>query len=523
MKKIFNILLLSVVVLGTSSCKKFLDINENPNQALSATPELILPQAITATANNIYNFNVYGSQTVGYYANGGGVSGWGSIVTYDYTTGDFQTLWNTTYNNLNDFEYVIKDSEGKEEYVYFNAIAKLMKAYNFQLLVDTYNDVPYSDAFQGNAALSVKYDAAEDVYKNITDLVDEAFAAIMAADDDVVLQVASQQDPMFGGDMFSWAQFAQSLKLKLIVRANGKIDFTNEDFDASIGFLEDDAIVNPGYAKIEDKQNRFWNNWAYNAAGTRVTRGGQYVPTPYILSFYDGEKITDTYRGTAVYQQFSNGAAPTNQLGNEASNATRGGNPNSWFKGTNATTYSQLGIFKGFDAGQPIMLASEVYFNIAEAKVRGILSGSASEDFNAGIVASFNYLYKNAAGDVPTSRNPEGDAAAYMAVNSTKPLVNFALATSNEQKIEAIITQKYIALNMILGHEAWNDYRRTQFPRNEPDPEGNAVNSFVSLSSRATTPDRLPTRILYPETEFKYNSANVPTINPNSDKIFWAE
>jgi len=523
MKKILNLLLIGLIVVTSSSCKKFLDINENPNDALTATPELILPQAITATANQMYNYNIYGGQTIGYYANGGGVSGWGSIITYNYTTTDYQVLWNTTYDILNDFEYVLKDTEqeGNEQYAYYNAIAKIMKAYNFQLLVDTYNDAPYSEAFQGNEALAVGYDDAATIYKNITDLVDQAFNTILEADDDLVLQVGEAQDPMFGGDMLSWAQFAQSLKLKLIIRGGDKVSFSNKTFDESIGFLEDDAIVNPGYAKIDGKQNRLWNNWAYNAAGTRQTRGGQYIPTPYILGFYSGDKISDNARGTAVYKAFSNGSAPTNQLGYEGSDAERGENPNSWFKGTSSTSYSELGIFKGYDAGQPLMLAAEVYLNKAEAVLKGIISGDAKEDFENGITASFAYLYKDAAGSIPSSRDFEGDAEAYLTANANNPLVNFS--GSNEQKLEAIITQKYIAYNMIMGHEAWNDYRRTGYPKTVANPQGNAVNSMVSLVSQASTPDRLPTRLLYPESEFKYNSSNVITIDPNKDKIFWAK
>lgn len=532
MKKIFNILFISVVLLAGTSCKKYLDINQNPNQALTATPQLILPQAITATANNIYNYNTYGGQTVGYYANAGGVSGWGSIITYDYTTTNFQALWSNTYDNLYDYEYIIKDSEGKEENVYYNAIAKIMKAYNFQLLVDTYNDVPYSDAFQGNAALSVKYDKAEDIYKEITDLVDEAILSITSANEEVVIEVKPQEDPMFDGNMDKWLQFAQSLKLKLIVRAKGKVSFSNENFDSSIGFLEDDAIVNPGYEKTDGpsgsvqtlgKQNRFWAYWAYSAAGTAQGLGGQYIPTPYIVGFYDGTKLSDPDRGYAIYKNWSASGAPTNQLGYTGADAARGATPNHWFKGTNSSNFSQLGIFKGYNAGQPLMLAAEVYFTLAEAEVRGILSGNAKADFESGIVSSFKYLYKDAAGNIPADRDYAGDADLYLDDNASSPLVNFDLATTDEAKIEAIITQKYIASNMILGHEAWNDYRRTNYPKTMANPQGNEDYSFVSLASGATTPDRLPTRILYPESEFKYNSDNVIIVNPNSDKIFWAK
>src|SRR5690606_36098959 len=137
------------------------------------------------------------------------------------TTGDFRAMWDDTYLNLMDYEYVISQSEDVLEDTYYNAIAKLMKAYNFQHLVDAYNDVPYSQAFQGNTQLSVPYDSGTDVYKTITDMVDEAIAQIVNVDLDVVSDVAESADPMFHGDTDLWLQFAQTLKLKLILRANG--------------------------------------------------------------------------------------------------------------------------------------------------------------------------------------------------------------------------------------------------------------------------------------------------------------
>ena len=76
MKKITAIIL-SGVVLFASSCSKQLDINNNPNAATSATPELILPQALNYTAGLLNSFNTYGAQVGGYAANAGGDDGGG--------------------------------------------------------------------------------------------------------------------------------------------------------------------------------------------------------------------------------------------------------------------------------------------------------------------------------------------------------------------------------------------------------------------------------------------------------------
>ena len=116
--------------------------------------------------------------------------------------------------------------------------------------------------------------------------------------------------------------------------------------------------------------------------------------------------------------------------------------------------------------GEPLILLAESDFLQAEADVRGILNQDATTDFNNGILASFTYLYEGPDND-PTNLiggDPVADVATYATANSTSYLVNFSLATTTAQQTEAIITQKYIALNFIHGQEAWSEYRRTGIP-----------------------------------------------------------
>lgn len=528
MKKNFKYIFAFLLVGATLSCKKDLDINKNPNAPTTGTVKTVFPQAIVATANNMAQFNAYGAQVVGYYANGGGVSGWGSIISYDYQNTEFPGLWATTYDILTDVKYVLDETASDETLKDFNAAAKVLKAYNFQLLVDTYNDVPYTEANLGLANLQPKYDKAEDIYKNIAVLLDEAIATFKtsAAKGTPAFNAA---DPLYAGDLTKWAKFANTLKLKLVLKGKGKVTFENTTLDAGVGFITDDAIVNPGYAKIDGKQNPAWNRWAYAASGTAVSAASQYAVTPYIMSFYDGTKIADEVRANVVYK--SGTGTDVNQLGYQLSNAGRGASPSSWFKGSNATTYDKIGILKGPDAGQPIMLASESYFLQAEANLNGTLTGDAKANYTLGITASFNYLFKNNAGAytnaLPAATLKDNYILANPATVEGEPnpyarLVNFDLATTDAQKLEAIITQKYIAFNMLFGHEAWNEFRRTGYP-SIVTSGADADETFVSIVSQATAANKLPTRILYPVSEFKYNPANIPSVDKYTSKIFWAK
>lgn len=509
---------IGMLILSTS-CKKYLDINENPNTATSATPELILPLALTNTAGAISSYNSYGAQTGLYAANAGGYGGFGESITYNYTTTG-TGLWPISYDNLEDYQTILNTTDGVPTYSYFNAVARIMRAYNFQMLVDAFNDIPYTEALQGSNNLTPAYTAATEIYKDLTLQLDTAIATIDAGAGVTAVVPLGSSDVMFGGDVDLWKQFANTLKLRIILRANGKVQFANTTFSTD-GFLTADALINPGYARDNGKQNPAWNSWAYSYTGGAV--GKSWMPSQFIFGFYDGHSLTDPMRGGIIYYKYPN--TGINRLGVESYNLVSSPTGGFWYAGTNRdgkSNGSNAGILKGPDAGMPAMLASESDFLQAEAAVKGIISGDADELFNTGIEDSYNYLYQLPDGTTAPGLSPSDSVARYKATNASSYLVNFPLATTTEQKIEAIITQKFIALNFINSQEAWNEYRRTRYPT--ITSSGNGYQTFASSVSESTRPDKLPTRILYPTTEGSYNSENVPTgISPFTSFIFWAK
>jgi hypothetical protein len=139
----------------------------------------------------------------------------------------------------------------------------------------------------------------------------------------------------------------------------------------------------------------------------------------------------------------------------------------------------------------PIFTGAEAWFLRAQAILSGDLVGSAQTAYESGIEASFDYL--GATG-----------AATYYGQNIENVGWN---ASTN--KLEAIITQKWIGLNGVDAIQSWFDYTKTGYPSDLP------------ISALATTPER-PVRLLYPASEITANP-NVPSqSNAFSDKIFWA-
>jgi hypothetical protein len=509
---------ISLAILETA-CNDYLDVNTNPNQATSAAPELILPQALTATANTLNTFNTYGSQIGGYAANAGGYGGFNELVTYSYTSGNYSGLWTSVYDNLEDYQYIIDNSTDEEHY-YFNASASIMKAYEYQLLVDAYNNIPYTDALKGANSLSPAFDDAASVYADLAVQLDNAISSIdkgLSLESSGGVKKLGSSDVLFAGDMVKWKQLANTIKLRLLVRGNGKVTFSTTSF-SNDGFLSVDALIDPGFSRDNNKQNPAWNTWAYSYTGGAATKS--WIPTKFIMAFYDGTKLTDAKRGAAIYYQYP--STGTNQLGNEGNEVPSCPTGSFWYPSSERTGTSAgntTGVLKGPDAGYPLFTAAESYFLQAEAAVKGIVSGNAKTLFNSGINASFSYLYMLPSGTI--SGDDDGDASAYISANSSSYLVNFDLATTTDQQVEAIITQKYIALNFVHSHEGWNEYRRTGYPVVSGT---GATSTFASTVSQSTRADRLPSRILYPATEIAYNGANVPQgINTFTSLIFWAK
>lgn len=524
-------------MLLASSCDDFLDINTNPNSATTADVQLVLPQAIVASASLSNSYNSYGGHFGGYIANAGGFSGFGTLLTYNLTPSDYNGLWTAMYQDpLRDFKYVIDNTEGNDQLAYFNAAAKIMSVWGYMKLVDTFGDVPFTQALRGEEGfLTPTYDPAADVYTALIATCDQAIALI--DNSATALRLTKASDPLFGAlaestaerdataQITDWKRFANTLKLKMLIRSNAAAgSFT---FSAD-GFLTDDAIVDPGYEL--NRPNPEWATWGRTVAG--ALSNSSRIPTTFSFAFFGGAKLNDVGRGEVIFVNFggNNGsgsvtATPTNQLGNEVNNPTIIASQVTW-AGSQAG-FTGLGVLKGPAQGQPIMLLAEAKFLQAEAQLALKLPGTMATTFDEGITASFRYLYKDQAEVVTTDVTPL--VAAYLTANSSgnigarSYLVNMADATTDAQRLEAIITQKYIANTMIASDESYNEFRRTGYPVTVPG--GTAAFDIASNKSTITDRfDRLPTRVMYPSSESSYNSTNYRDIDYRSataERIFW--
>ncbi|PZX55957.1 SusD-like starch-binding protein associating with outer membrane [Algoriphagus ratkowskyi] len=524
MRNILRIFILASFI-SLTACESFLGDNVNPNEATSATPELVLPNALVSSANLFLQYSYNAMWINGYTVNAGGYGGWGAIVTYNMTTTSYNTLWSSTYDDLVNYQYIEDQSAEEPGLAYFNAVAKTMKAFDYAMLVDVFGDVPYSEGLKGAINVTPAYDSQTEVYK---DLVSQLNIAIDIFTNAKSANSLGSADVIFGGSVSKWAKFANTIKLRMLLKMAASSEtsaFATTEFAAmntTVGFMTEDAKVNPGYIATAGKQNPLWERYHSNAAGTLSGSGRSAIPSKYVYSFYNGTKITDTGRGAVTYRSF-NSSTPVGQLGNLVDNPDALASQTAWFVGTGTGTNAVAtnGLLKGRTAGFPIMLAAESYLLQAEAFMKGFLVGDDLKAFDNGVTASFRYLYGDISGALPAGKVLATEVATYKADNPANYLVNYNLASTSAEKLEAIITQKYIANNFVNGHESWADFRRTGYPK-IVNGSANPVLSFASILSSSPRADKLPVRYLYASSEFQLNPANVPTgIDQFSSLVFW--
>jgi len=478
------------------SCEDFLDVNVDPNNPTSVTPDLVLAPAMYYTAyrqQSDRGISHLGNMFMVNWSQSDGFSWYSDEFKYNVTSSFYVNTFNNVYANPLK-QYQILNNLTDTKYDYYKAIAKVMKAFHFQILVDTYGDIPYSEALGRSLLATPKYDDAKTIYEDLIVQLTDAIALIKNAPENVV--VPGADDCMFGGDMETWIKFANTLKLRILVRQSdmtGRESYITTELGVinaeGSGYITTDVGINPGFITGEtDKQNPMWNELGKDASGTETMNYKATCASAYIIGYLTS---TGDPRIDRIYEKPATGhlGVPQGLLDYDT--------PVVDAYMPDKVSNIGPGILKSGDMDAIIFTLAESYFNQAEARLKNLITTgpTTKELYQSGITASFEYLGLNA-------------AAAVTYYSQVLNNVNYDNSTNKE---EAIITQKWIAVNGITAEQSWFDYTRTGYPTGIPIP--------LNYSGSA---DR-PVRIFYPAGEYSSNGENVPA-QPNAftAKIFWA-
>lgn len=496
-------LLLIIVGLLSVSCKDFLDVNTDPNNPTEVTPDLVLPTGLNYTATYVQEnrgLNHLGNMMMFNYGEAYGYSWYDQEFRYNVTATFYDNLFDDAYSSaLKQYEVL---ANLPEEYGYYKAIGNIMQAYHYQILVDLYGDVPYSEALNRAEVPTPKYDDAAVIYDSLLVQLSDAISTIETTDGLGSAVGVGTDDTMFGGDMVQWEQFANTVKIRILTRLSDVKDaeFINAELDKipAGAFITSDVVIDPGYLNEEDKQNPYWADFGWTVSGTPTSTNQATSATQFVIDHLTG---TGDDRIDYIFEEPDTGHKGVDQ---GAYNDSQDQHPDN---------VSNLGpgILKSATMGSVIFTLAEHNLNMAELAEEGFnVTGTARDYYEAGIEASFAYLGV----DVNEDDNTDDDAEAYY----TNGAVNVDWDNSPD-KLDAIMTQKWIATMGITAEQAWFDYNRTGYPSGQP-----TVTSGFPVSELAGSNNDRPVRLYYPSSEATTNSENLPD-QPNvfNDKIFWAQ
>ncbi|WBX73355.1 SusD/RagB family nutrient-binding outer membrane lipoprotein [Tenacibaculum pacificus] len=510
--KLFRNILLGTAVLSLGACSDYLDVNTDLNNPTQVTKGIQLPAALLDSySGKVVNGNIYGNVLMGSWSGNvlnftGAYAPWTKL---DIKTGDVSWLWNDMYLGVAELDNIIQTSTpGIDDY--YKAIALINKSFYMQTIVDLWGNVPYSEAFKGGQNLAPAYDDQKEIYRELVANINQAISLINNADPilsnipsteeekegDVIVTPSISQDIVYQGDMAQWLKLANTVKLRLLVRQS---DLTDAETVAHInkekasltengGLISagETATINPGFNNSnEDKNSPFYNRF-HDSEGKTNSWYAQSAAAEHAINFLNGNLtgVADP-RLKTLYNSFKNDAGDDEYAG-----IKQGA-----LKAESPKKVSNIGAtpFKGGAEANGILISSaQSLFLQSEAVLKGLITGNAKEFFESGIRESFAYHGITSA-----------ETDAYISQISTINKLGWDASTD---KIEAIMTQKWIALNSINAIESFIEYNRTGFP----------VTPMPLRASSSKKPNRFP----YPDSEYSGNTANVTAQGVSQNDIF---
>ncbi|NUY81848.1 SusD/RagB family nutrient-binding outer membrane lipoprotein [Flavobacterium sp. MAH-1] len=494
MKKIKFII--PILALSLFSCDDYLDVNspvDNPTGD-QVTPDLSLAAAETGPYRTFSRTGmIFGNLFMnnwGFNVNAFAVTN-PEEFSLALTNSSYSGLWDGFYTSTANLTNIIKHPAAN--YENHKAIAKILKSFYFQYLVDLYGDIPYSEAHLGSQNLSPAYDDDQVVYRDLVVQIEEAIDIIDNPSSSTI--AVGNEDVIFQGDMQAWKRFANTLKLRLLLRQSEMTDaetttYLAQEFSelSSATFVTSDVIINPGYSNANTEQQNPVYGLFFDVGGNSSAFYRQYGASKYFGDNLNDNTLPDPRRSRIFTGLVGGNVAGVIQGDVSVNNG-----------GTAPPNISQFGaaIVSSADQDGYMMLASESFFLQAEAVLRGYIPGDAQAFFDAGVQASMVQM---------SAVNP----TAYLNGVNGVPGKGFSSAYTFEQNMRAIMYQKNVALTGANAMEVFIEYTRTGFIDEIPL-------AGVPAGSATSRPHR-QRRLLYPTTELVGNSANVPTLS--LDDIF---
>jgi hypothetical protein len=374
-------------------------------------------------------------------------------------------------------------------------------------MVDLWGDIPFSQAGGLNTPDRFTKDAAFDDAKSLyTTIINDlkainAFLDTATVASDVKSELTSA-DILLKGDLVAWQRYANSLRLRLLMRISNTDETTAK---TEVTAMLNDAATFPLIA--ENAQNVLFREspTAVRSDLVDVFTGYPYAPEYLINTVQEANGDPRLQVMWDADDQNGFKGFPWNGSVGDYDDQRR------LYAVYDTATFTYNDNLPGV-----IMTAAEVSFMKAEAYERWSL-GDAAAEYTNGIRKSIEFYYginqsaikrqgQNNFSRAPLASPAAADIDAFLA----KPAIAYAGTTA--EKLQKIYLQKWEHFFVLQAGQAWAELRRTGYP---------ALNFPTVGNSNAPTP---PKRLLYPNNEKLYNPieySKVAAKDTRDTKIFW--
>ncbi len=227
MKNSKYILVVSLIVLGLTSCKKFLDVNtdpDNPNN-LSVLVQNRLPwiQHFYQYSSGVTNYRT-ACQAGIYYTNSANPNTFST--TWQCTNGNSTTPYQTWFVEVSSNLVDMYNTAQKQGAYHYMAAADVFHALGYMQMLDLYGEMPYTQAGTGNP--SPKPDDGKTIFNGCMAKLNEAISLFSKTQDPSV-PALSTGDLWNGGDVNKWIKMCYGLKARYLLKLSKKSDLYNAD------------------------------------------------------------------------------------------------------------------------------------------------------------------------------------------------------------------------------------------------------------------------------------------------------
>ncbi|MGM0463519.1 MAG: SusD/RagB family nutrient-binding outer membrane lipoprotein, partial [Bacteroidota bacterium] len=365
--KILSILIL-ILTLSFGCTEGWVEMNEDPNNAIDVPAGNILTYVERAMSETLWDVWWTGNNTSS-YANHIAKIQYIDESRYMEREGIIQR-WGTLMTYQTDLKKVIeKSQDGEFPNPKMEGVAKVLSAYLYHVMTDTWKAIPFTEGLQGEEGnLSPGYDDQPTVYNGLLDMLDEA-NTLLQQDGDI------EGDILNGNDAKLWQKFANSLRLRVAIRmsnidetAAGNVISTILDDPAAYPILEsnDDMVALKWTESSPYREPFFEDQIGRDDHGMADTFIDALLHTddPRISEFAHPAPVDDVYRGLTV----GLGEGADFQINQISRIGTR---------------------YRDIPDGLTYwMRYSEIEFIKAEAYQRGLATGDAEAAYEAGVTAS---------------------------------------------------------------------------------------------------------------------------------------